>query len=53
MGEGWGEGGDTGSIRATYKALAPSPQPSPARGEGAKNCLASTDPRIQDRKPDQ
>ncbi len=39
MGEGWGEGVDAGTICAVCEAVAPSPQPSPARGEGAKTRL--------------
>jgi len=35
-GEGWGEGGDAGDVCVKCEAVAPSPQPSPARGEGAK-----------------
>ena len=37
MGEGWGEGETLAQAFVSSHILTPSPQPSPARGEGAKS----------------
>ena len=45
MGEGWGEGETLAQAFVSSHILTPSPQPSPARGEGAKSrlCLSPVD----------